>query len=105
MPIGEGHAAAAIVITGRNIARGTGSSTIQKIPVVDGIGMLVDKEPGLSRFGHAGPRHVLSVLRRGPVTRRNLVSRITALTGMAEKRVHRNAANPLLEPRGNLGRA
>jgi hypothetical protein len=79
------------VITGRDVLPIAGGWVVDEITVVNGIGVLIHKKPGLGRLGNAGLFEILNVLGKEIVE--ILRGSVSAAAESAENRVHRNAAN------------
>src|SRR2546422_5145886 len=91
------------MITGRDVLPVAGGRIVDEITIVDGIGVLVHKKPGLGRLGNPGLFEILNVLGKEIVE--ILRGWISAAAESAENQVHRNAANTGASTGGKLQRA
>src|SRR3954467_10242433 len=90
MAIGKAKATGAIVVGSRNILPRGRAGIINKVAIVNGIGVLIEKQPGFGWPGNLRLLQVLAVLLKTPV--HSTGGRINACAEAAENGIHREAA-------------
>jgi hypothetical protein len=64
MRVDERKATRAVMIGGRDVSPGSRRYVVQKIPLIYGIRMFVERQPGFSGFQYRGSFQVLKILRK-----------------------------------------
>src|SRR6188472_3206708 len=104
MSVGEGKGTTSVMIRCRKILPAGGMGTVQKVAIINRVGVFIAKKPGFDWFLNLSGLQILKVLGIPPV--HALGGWVTGTAGEPAKHVvHRDATETHRPSRGLLGRA